>query len=348
MPRSSWMHRASSVVPAALVVALAVTSSPSHGGPLTREEFQRQQRVLKELQESIAAQATAEGKLTAIRALLKEETDVGLRRKMLETAVGIPGDAREAFLIDRLRGEDDAGLRSLMATTLGRSGSEKCLAPLAKAAASDAASDIQIGDIGGRSSARRASIFAIAELAERLPKLADKAAAELRALPDDALEDEDYANESLPDARRQALYQVTRDETLLKPFFDRLKSDDPKQRERGLVAFRFLKLKKAPAEVVRALDDSSRDVRLWAALVLGEIGDPNAVKPLMATAGDAKVERGLRANAIYALGRMRAKAAADLMEKLLADPALSAQAAIALYRITGKKVKEFPQGYNAD
>jgi HEAT repeat protein len=115
-----------------------------------------------------------------------------------------------------------------------------------------------------------------------------------------------------------------------------------------VVAFRFLGLKKAPVEVVRALEDSSRDVRRWAALVLGEIGDPKSVEPLMATAADVKAERGLRADAIYALGRMRAKPAADLIEKLLPDPAFSAQAAVALYRITGKKVKEFPPGYNTD
>ncbi len=207
---------------------------------------------------------------------------------------------------------------------------------------------MQIGDVRVRSSARRAAIFAIAELAERFPKLAEKAAAELRALPDAGLKDRDHASESLPDARLQALYQVTRDAALLKPFFDQLRSADPKVRERGLTAFRFLKLKKAPAEVVKALQDSSSEVRSWAALVLAEIGDPQTAGPLMAMAADAKVERGLRAGAIHALGRMRAKAAAELMEKLLAEPDLSASAAIALYRITGKKVKEFPEGYRAD
>jgi hypothetical protein len=45
---------------------------------------------------------------------------------------------------------------------------------------------------------------------------------------------------------------------------------------------------------------------------------------------------------------MRAKSAAELMEKLVSDEDVSASAAVALYRITGKKVKEFPEGYNAD
>jgi hypothetical protein len=36
------------------------------------------------------------------------------------------------------------------------------------------------------------------------------------------------------------------------------------------------------------------------------------------------------------------------MEQLLKDPTVAANAAIALYRITGKKVEQFPAGYNAD
>lgn len=63
---------------------------------------------------------------------------------------------------------------------------------------------------------------------------------------------------------------------------------------------------------------------------------------------DPKSDRGVRANAITSLGQMRAPFAADLMQKLLDDPTLSANASIALYRITGKKVTQFPAGYNAD
>ena len=47
---------------------------------------------------------------------------------------------------------------------------------------------------------------------------------------------------------------------------------------------------------------------------------------------------------------MKAAAAIDLMRKLLGDEseAVQAQAAIALYRLTGEKVKQFPAGYKAD
>ena len=43
-------------------------------------------------------------------------------------------------------------------------------------------------------------------------------------------------------------------------------------------------------------------------------------------------------------------AATELMRKWLADEkeAVQVQAAIALYRLTGEKVKQFPAGYRAD
>ena len=83
---------------------------------------------------------------------------------------------------------------------------------------------------------------------------------------------------------------------------------------------------------------------------LAEIADPKTVNPLMAVAGDPKQDAGVRCNAIHALGRMRAAAATELMRKLLADEkeAVQVQAAIALYRLTGETVKQFPAGYKAD
>src|SRR5262249_43147957 len=74
------------------------------------------------------------------------------------------------------------------------------------------------------------------------------------------------------------------------------------------------------------------------------------VPVLMAVAGDTKQDAGLRFNVIQALGRMKAAAANELMRKLLADDraAVQVQAAIALYRLTGEKVKQFPAGDKAD
>jgi HEAT repeat protein len=206
---------------------------------------------------------------------------------------------------------------------------------------------MRIGCVGSRSSARRAATFALAQLAERFPKLADKAAAELRGLP---VVEDPKDNESLWDARQQALYQITHDAALIQPFFDRLKSADPKVRAHGVVAFRFLNLDKAPPQIIAALQDPDPDVGLWVALLLEEIDDPHSVEPLMSVAANRKLKPNVRSNAIDALARMRVAIAAGLMEELLADPdeTVSSNAAIALYRITGKKTRQLPKGYDAD
>jgi HEAT repeat protein len=198
-------------------------------------------------------------------------------------AIQVPGPDLEQILTNLLPLEEDAGIRSLAVTTLGLTGSEKCLTTLARVAANDRTTAIVVGDIGGQSSARRAATFAIAQLAARFPKLADDAVAALRALP--VVEDV-KDNEGLADARVQSLYQITHDNALLKPFFERLKSSDARERGRGVVAFRFLKLKAAPAELVNTLKDSSPDVRSWSALVLGEVGDPKTAEPEKASGTD--------------------------------------------------------------
>ena len=101
---------------------------------------------------------------------------------------------------------------------------------------------------------------------------------------------------------------------------------------------------------MKALSDADAGVGSWAALALGEIADPKTVPVLMAVDGDAKQDAGLRCNVIHSLGRMKAAAATELVRKLLADDteAVQVQAAIALYRLTGDKAKQFPAGYNAD
>jgi HEAT repeat protein len=335
-----------SMLAATLLLGIA-TADQSLAGPISREEAHRQAQVLEQLQKALAAETTDAARFTHIARVMKGEPDVNLRRRILDTAARFPGPRLEKFLTALLTEEEDAGLRSQAATALGRVGSEKCLATLAHVAANDRTTRMLIGDVAVRSSARRAATFAIADLARRFPKLKDAAARKLRALK---VVGGGKDPEELADARIQALYQVTRDGALLKPFYQRLKSKDARVRERGVVAFRFLKLEKAPLEIVNALKDDSPDVRSWAALVLGDIGDPKTAAALMVVAGDTKEGTSVRCNAVSSLGRMKAAGAADLMEKLLKDPSPSVHtnAAIALYRITGKKVKQFPKGYRAD
>ncbi len=331
----------------AALAFLVLTASSGWGQLITPEEGQRRQKSIAELKAALAAENTAAGKTTVLARAFKAEPSSDVRRIFFEQVPKNPDASVDRFLIDVLTGDPDAGIRIQAAKALGTYGADQCLPALAKAAATDKETEIRMGCIAGRSTARRESTFAIAELASRHPKLADSAAATLRALPplDDAKDPE-----SLADARVQALYQVTRDETLLAPYLERLRSKDPWVREKGVVACRFFKLKVAPPDLVKALGDTQASVRLWTALVLGEIADPKTVPVLMATAGDPKQDDRLRCFAIYSLGRMKAPAATDLMRKLLTDEkeVVQTEAAIALYRLTGEKVKQFPAGYNAD
>ncbi len=343
------MTNCSALAAAAVLLGIAAAnlSVAQSAEPISGDALQRQAQVLDQLTKTLAAEKTDGAKFAKVERAMKDTQDVNLRRRILDIAVRIPGPDLEKFLTDLLASEDDSGIRIEAVKTLGLTGSEKCCSTLVQAAKNDRTTRIQIGDIVGQSSARRAATFAIAELAARFPKLADDAAGKLRSLP--AIEDP-KDRESLSDARIQALYQVTRDESLLAPFVERLRSKDAKVRVSGVVAFRFLKLKVAPPELVSALSDADSDVQSWAGLTLGEIGDPKTAPVLIAVAVDAKKDVGLRCSAIGALGRMKAAAAPEPMRKLLADEseAVQVQAAIALYRLTGEKVKQFPAGYNAD
>jgi HEAT repeat protein len=316
-------------------------------GPPGLEQSWHQAQVLEQLNKALGAETTDAGKFAHLTRVMKEERYVSLRRRILDIATRRPGPELEKFLTDLLAREEDSGIRSQAATTLGLAGSEKCLTTLAHVARKDPTTSFEDGCFGGQSNARREATFAIAELTGRFPQLADEAAAILRALP---VVEDPKDNEQLADARAQALFQITQDKALLKPFYERLRSKDAKSRASGVIAFRFLKMKDAPAEILNAIKDMNVDVRSWSALVLGEIGDSKTSAALMRVAADTKEEASVRCNAIYALGRMRTAVAEKLLEKLLTDPdpRVPGNAAVALYRITGKKVKQFPEGYNAD
>jgi HEAT repeat protein len=320
------------------------------GGPPLREEGERREKLAADLKAALTAEATAAGKAAALSRAYKAESSPDVRRVVFEHIPIAPDPAIDRFLTDVLTGDADAGIRILAAKALGTHGTDQCLPALAKAAAADKVTDVRMGCIVGKGTARRAAIFAIAELAAHYPKLADKAAETLGGLKPPADPTSPKDAESLADARVQALYQVTRDKKLLAPFLERLRSKDAKVRQSGAVAFQFFKLKLAPPELVKALRDTDAGVRSWAALVLGKIADPKTVPPLMAVAGDPKQDAGLRCNAIQSLGWMKAAAATELIRKLLTDEGgvVQVQAAIALYRLTGEKVKQFPAGYNAD
>ena len=134
------------------------------------------------------------------------------------------GPDLEKFLTNLLSSEEDAGLRSQAATALGHTGSEKCLATLAQVAGNDRTTRIEIGCIGGLSSARRAATFAIAELANRFPRLAPRALTSFASCRSWVVRKRMRA---WPMRGVQALYQITHDKALLKAFYSQPRAPTP-------------------------------------------------------------------------------------------------------------------------
>jgi HEAT repeat protein/beta-lactamase regulating signal transducer with metallopeptidase domain len=74
-------------------------------------------------------------------------------------------------------------------------------------------------------------------------------------------------------------------------FVTALADADPEVRQNAAEAFGNIEnLRTAPAELLRAMDDRSAEVRHSVAHALGHIGDPEAVKPLVAHVTDPNVE----------------------------------------------------------
>ncbi len=249
-------------------VTLVLGNVMALAGPPLREEAERSAKLVAELKQALAKATTNEARFAALATAMKNETSPNVRRTILGVAPTDSSIELDAFLTNVLTGDADSGLRSQAATALGQHGTEKALPALARAAATDRTSLMLLGDVGGQSSARRSATFALAELAARFPKITNDAIAKLKALE---TRDDPKDTESLADARLQALFQLSRDESLIKVFHERLKSPDAKVRVRGVVAFRFLKLNEAPAELVATLKDEDPGVRSWSKLVLGEI-----------------------------------------------------------------------------
>ncbi len=166
-----------------LFLLSALLAPVAFAGPPSREQVEHQDRALQRLNTTLATAGTDADRFVAISRALADESDVETRRRIASVAAAIPGPEREAFLISRLTADEDAGLRSQAATELGGTGSVASLPALARAAASDRTSRLEIGCIVGESSARRAATFAIAKLAERIPTMAGDATAALPRSP---------------------------------------------------------------------------------------------------------------------------------------------------------------------
>src|SRR5262245_35936769 len=146
----------SRIAAAVLFLTPWIAASQGPAGPITADEGARQMRVMEQLNKALAAEAKVDGKFTLIAAAMQGERSVALRQRMFDVAAAIPGAEIEPFLTTVMTADPDAGLRSNAAKLLGKRGSEKCLPALAECAAKDRTTSVQVGDLAGESSARRA------------------------------------------------------------------------------------------------------------------------------------------------------------------------------------------------
>ncbi len=98
---------------------------------------------------------------------------------------------------------------------------------------------------------------------------------------------------------------------------DRLNDPDHEVRDAAERALADMGGVAVPVLLTR-LGDANPAVRRTAATVLGEIGDPRAITPLLGALADEDI--GVRQSAAEALGALKAEAAIPFLVKLLDDP----------------------------
>lgn len=307
---------------------------------MSQEAKQRIEGEVESIRSAVEKENTASGKHSALRAAYAKSESPYVKEGVLSMAIDLAGPELEPLLINVVQSEPDVRLRIMAVDALAEHGSPTAEQPLLDCAENDPEGLAGWDCIRRRMTARRNAYLALSEIGLRHPAARESIAQSVAALP--------VTGEGLKDAKIQALYVLTQDTSLLEPFFERLQSDDPDIRQRGVVAFRFLKLTEAPAELAELLDDPNRKVRSWVALVLGEIGDPATVPVLIDRAKDKSEDRSVRCNAIFSLGRMRAEPALTALETLLNEESVEVNAAIAWSKITGERHPLVPEGYGLD
>lgn len=325
------------------ISSVAVLLCALHGASLmaqllSDQEMSVTRSEIGRIRASLDRYSEGSGKIRFLQGTLTQTTNSAVRQEVLRMGEAVGGDDFEQLLIEVVGADWDVDLRISAVTLLARWGTSRSIQPLLDCARSDATGEFRRGCTVGRTNARGYAYFALAELGLRLPSERERLAEAVRASPItcDA------------DTQTMVLYMLTGEERLLRPFYERLASVDPKTRISGVVAFRFLKLTRAPKELTQLIQDSDPEVRMWVALVLGEIGDAETVRVLMDAANNKQMDRGTRCNAIYSLGRMRASDATALLQRLLLDKDVNVNAAIALSQITGERHPLVPSDYRLD
>jgi len=333
---ASFVERRLQIMAALLVCTLATAAHARP--PVPPEQYERMTAEIESIREQVDGRADKAAKHELLKRAFAEARGSRVRVACLTMAAEVGADRLESLLLDATSNHDVMA-RLKAVNLLGSHGSPAAIDRLLEITATPGMID-RSRRLPSTSVVQRAAYFALAEIGLRHEDAKAQLVGKLKA--------QEVINAVLEDPKTQSLYILTRDERLIEPFFERLKSEDPHTRQRGVTAFRLLKLTEAPAPLVAMMDDPSADVRSWAALTLGEIGDPATADRLIRAAKDEDEGRYVRANAIDALGRMRVERAEPLLRSMLEEEFYQAVAAIALSRITGERHPLVPEGYALD
>ena len=289
---------------------------------------------------AVEEQGTPSQKHAVLTEAFAKSDSPHVKMRILQMAKVVKAPEFEPFLLSVLQDKTDVRDRILAVMALAQHGSAASIEPLLDCAENDPEGEAGAGCMRCRTTARQDAYLALAEIGLRHPAERDRIAAAVAAIP--------VTTNDVRDPKAQALYILTQDQKLLKPFLDRLRDEDPETRKLGVRALRPFKLSYAPEQLVKLLADSNPDIQADTARLLGTIGDPKTIPVLIEAATATDGDRHARANAIRAIGSMRVKEAEPVMRKLLSDESVEVTAAIALFQITGERHPLVPEGYNLE
>ena len=244
-------------------------------------------------EDRIDAAALDTTKVIALLDALRNESDAEVRTYLIRILGELDDRRATAGMTEVLLNDDSEQVRESAAWALGELDDPAAVPALGRALSSDASLNV-----------RRHAAWALGEIGS------DEAAAQLEnALTNDAAtEVREYAAWALGEIESASSVEA----------LERALSDEDAQvRLKAAWALGEIESERSAAALTRLLSDSSAEVRKYAAHALAEIGSADAVDALTTAVDDP--DQSVRESAIYALGEIGSPAATNALTRALQD-----------------------------